>query len=355
MRTLGVLCGIVVLAWQMAMVVQATTALSQQRGKRTLLELVVWRWATRRSAERIANLEAKIQDSDTATPPDRATLQFLRHEDVRFQASSRAFAIKWCVSSALSFAAGIALAAVMMVRPPVASQKPLAIVLFLAPIVTTMALNLFAMNPGMRRWTTDVVTASARRAHEALLVPFVVTGADPEVRREETSFHSPHIHAVRALEDFARALERYAVQRALPDGTNPMPKVVAHYAAAAAHVRELRDGLELDRDDGRKQALLGVEQMLKVLAGPRPQDLPTANVDTVGLLDIHHERRSRRRQMVILTVFTLLLAGLVAALVMSASTLGVTVAAAVTAFVVACWGQVLGLVPGRDGSGPRTG
>jgi hypothetical protein len=148
------------------------------------------------------------------------------------------------------------------------------------------------------------------------------------------------------LEDFAVALERYAVQRALPDGRNPMPQVVTRFAAAASRLRELRDGIELDRTDGAKRALLEVERILKVLASGRLLDLAADDTSADGLLQGHRERRAWRQQILRGCAFTLCLAGIVFALASSA--IGVALATAVAAGAVATWDKILRLSASSD-------
>ncbi|MDC7338497.1 hypothetical protein [Streptomyces lydicus] len=345
--TRGDLGALAITAWTMSLWVVMMTATSQRRGKRTLLERALWKRAIKRAQGRRADLAEKIEASDLATLPG-PTLDYVQREDVLFQASSQATTIKVITTSVLAFNAGGALFAVVMGGSSYQWREALACALLVGPIVITVGLNLLAMGPGMQRWTTEVVSTTARRSYEALLAPFQTSGAEPET---EQPYHAPHIPAVRALEDFALSLEKYAVKRALPDGQNPMPQVVRQYAAAAAHIRTLRDGIELEREDGRKQALLEVERMLTVLAGPNLRDLVSVNIDDESLLSAHRDRTVTRRRTLTLAIFTLALVGIVTALLLSSSALGVAVATVVTTFVVASWGKNFGLSPSQEGGG----
>ncbi|MEV8314064.1 hypothetical protein AB0Q95_07820 [Streptomyces sp. NPDC059900] len=346
--TRGDVTALAITAWTMSLWALMMTATSQRRGKRTFLERIVWQWALKRAADRRTDLESKISSSNLATLP-ASTLNYIQRDDVLFQASSRASAVKIISTSVLSFNAGGALSLIVMASTWSSWRVPLAGVALLVPVLLTIGLNLLAMGPGMQRWTTEVVTATARRSYEALLVPFETSGRVPAGKEP---FHSPHIPAVHALEDLARALEKYAVKRALPDGTNPMTQVVRHYAAAATHVRTLRDGVELDRtDDGRKQALSEVGRLLTVLAGPNLRDLVSVYGVDENLLSEHRARTAWQRQTLALTIFTLVLGGVVAALALSTSGLGVAVATAAATFVVATWAKNFGLSPTHSDTG----
>ncbi|MEU5434683.1 hypothetical protein AB0G73_15095 [Streptomyces sp. NPDC020719] len=278
-----------------------------------------------------------------ATLPDRPTLDYLQREDVLYQASGRAFRLEAIAPVMLSIAAGMALTGNIQRGSWHVWRDAIAAVALVVPLLITGGVIWLAMNPGMQRWTTEAVTSAARRAYEALLQPLETAGKEPPAA---SPFHSPHVAAVQALEDFAIALERYALQRALPDGRNPMPRVVARLSAAAALVRDLRDGVELDRIDGGKRALLEVERLLKVLASGRLQDLAPGDVPADGLLRCHWERRVWRQQALRGAAFTLCLAGVVFALASSA--MGVALATVAAAGIVATWDKILRFSTGSD-------
>ncbi|WP_246593929.1 hypothetical protein [Streptomyces auratus] len=267
----------------------------------------------------------------------------MQREDLLYQVSRRALAIKMIVPVATSVSAGGALAATIERTSWHAWRDTLAIGALLMPMLITSVIASLVTNQGMQRWTTEAVTVTARRAYEALLQPLEITGMEPLTA---SPFNAPHVAAVRALEDFAVALERYAVQRALPDGRTPMPRVIARFSAAAALVRELRDGVELDRLDGPKRALLEVERILKVLASGRLQDLAPEDEPGDGLLHSHRERRAWRQQVLRGATFTLCLAGIVFALASSA--VGVALATAAAAGLVATWDKILRLSTSSD-------
>lgn len=340
--TRGDFGALAIAAWTMSLWAVTMTATSQRRGKRTLLERAVWRWAIKRAGDRQFALVRKMATSALATLPG-PTMNYVQREDVLFQASSLALAIKMIITSVLAFNAGGALFSFVLSDVSYQPRPILAGAVLAGPIAITVALNTLTMGPGMQRWTTEVITTTARRSYMALLVSFETSGPEPET--SGAPYHSPHIPAVQALNDFALALEKYAVRRALPDGQEPMPRIVRHYATAAAHVRTLRDGVELDREDGRKQALLEVGRMLTVLASPNLNRLVPIRDDDESLLAAHRDRTVRRRQMLTLVIFTLMLAGVVSALVLSSSALGVAVSTVVAAFVVASWGKRFGLSP----------
>ncbi|MER5257474.1 hypothetical protein [Streptomyces sp. NPDC002855] len=291
----------------------------------------------------------RIRDSPLATRPVRPTLDYLQREDVLYQVSRRALALKMAVPVMTSVSAGGALAATIERTPWHAWRDALAMGALVAPILITTVIASLVTNQGMQRWTTEAVTVTARRAYEALLIPLEVTGKEPPAG---SPFNSPHVAAVQALEDFAIALERYAVQRALPDGRNPMAQVVARYAAAATLVRGLRDGVELDRIDGPKRALLEVERILGVLASGQLQDLAPGEASADGLLHSHRERRAWRQQVLRGVAFTLCLAGIVFALASSA--VGVALATAAAAGAVATWDKILRLSTSSDASRPAS-
>lgn len=330
-------------AWTMSIWALTMTATSQRRGNRTLLERMCWARAQAHTRRRRAHLVRQIRGSSLATRPDRPTLDYLQREDVLYQVSRRALAIKMIVPVATSVSAGGALATAIERTSWHIWRDAIAMGALMAPILITSVIASLVTNQGMQRWTTEAVTVTVRRAYEALLQPLEVTGKEPPT---VSPFNAPHVAAVRALEDFAIALERYAVQRALPDGHSPMPQVVARFAAAAALVRELRDGVELDRIDGAKRALLEVERILKVLASGRLQDLSPGDVSADGLLHSHRERRAWRQQVLRGAAFTLCLAGIVFALASSA--VGVALATAAAAGLVATWDKILRLSTSSD-------
>ncbi|MBA2810181.1 hypothetical protein E0500_022975 [Streptomyces sp. KM273126] len=201
-----------------------------------------------------------------------------------------------------------------------------------------MAIMQLVANQGMQRWTTEIVTARARGAYEALLKPLAVAGCEP---LREFPFRAPHVSAVRALEGFAIALEQYALQRALPDGRTPMPQVVAHYSSAAAFVRELRDGVELDRPDEGKRALLEMERILKILTDGRMRDFAPDHAASEHLLERRQQRQARRRQALRLAAFTVCAAGTGVVFALASPALGIAIVTAVAAVVAASWDRSL--------------
>ncbi len=336
-------------AWTMSIWALTMTATSQRRRSRTLLERICWAHARAHARRRRAHLVRQVRDSSLATRPDRPTLDYLQREDVLYQASRRALALKMVVPVAMSVSAGGALAAAIQHTSWHVWRDAVAMGVLVTPMLITAVIASLVANQGMQRWTTEAMTVTVRRAYEALLQPLEVTGKEPPTA---SPFNSPHVAAVQALEDFAIALERYAVQRALPDGRNPMPQVVARFAAAAALVRELRDGVELDRIDGAKRALLEVERILKVLASGRLQDLAPGDVSADGLLHSHRERRAWRQQVLRGSAFTLCLAGIVFALASSA--VGVALATAAAAGLVVTWDKILRLSTSSDANRPAS-
>nr|WSZ97276.1 hypothetical protein OH820_17870 [Streptomyces sp. NBC_00857] len=342
---------LVIAAWTLSTWALTMTATSQSGGGRTFLERICWKRARTRAETRRRELERKVRESSLATLPDDQTLDYLQREDVLYLASKMALAIKMAFPVATSVSAGGALAALVELRTSWhVWRDALAMGALLAPMAITFVITWRVGHQGMQRWTTEMVTATARRAYEALLKPLEVSGKEPST---ESPFNSPQVPAVRSLEDFATALERYAVQRALPDGRNPMPQVVAQFSSAAALVRGLRDGVELDRVDGAKRALLEVQRILKVLASGQIQDLAPGNVPADELLHSHRERRAWRRQVLRGVAFTLCLAGIVFALASSA--LGVALATAAAAGLVAAWDKILRISTGPDGGRPTNG
>ncbi|CAM3649143.1 hypothetical protein STAL104432_26980 [Streptomyces albus] len=321
------------------------TGTSQRRGNRTLLERVCWAHARGRARRRRAHLVRQIRDSPLATLPARTTLDYLQREDVLYRVSSNALFIKMAVPVALSVSAGFALAAIIEQTTWHVWRDALAVGALMAPISMTALIASLVTNQGLQRWTTETVTATVRGAYEALLMPLEASGKEPPTA---SPFNSPHVGAVRSLEDFATALERYAVQRALPDGRNPMPQVVARYSAAASLVRQLRDEVELDRIDGAKRALREVERILSVLASGQMQNLAPGEASADDLLRSHRERKAWRQQVLRGAAFTLCLAGIIFALASSA--VGVALTTAAAAGVVAAWEKILHLSTGSEPS-----
>lgn len=337
------LVALVFVAWTTSIWALTLTATSQRRGKRTFLERLCWTRARVRARHRRAHLVRQIQHSSLATRPDYPTLDYLEREDVLYLVSRRALSIKMIVPILTAFSAGLVLAATIESTAWHVWRDALAVGALMTPILITGVIASLVSNQGMQRWTTEAVTATSRRAYEALLKPLEVRGKVPPAA---SPFNSPHVEAVQALEDFAIALERYALERALPDGRNPMPQVVARFSAAAALVRELRDGVELDRLDGAKCALLGVERILRVLASGRLLDLAPGDASAEELLHSHRERRAWRQQVLRGSAFTFCLAGIVFALASSA--VGVALATAAAVAVVATWDKILRLSTGSD-------
>ncbi|MFD4522752.1 hypothetical protein ACFWP7_02190 [Streptomyces sp. NPDC058470] len=350
--TKGDFGGLVVAVWTLSILLLVTTATSQSNSNRTLLERLWWKWAINRAEERRADLERKIDTSDHATLPDPPTLNYLQRDDVLFQASQRTFRAKLRVPAATSVPAGVVLAVAVASGKSHEWQEAFIVGVLLWPIVLTMVVMQLVANQGMQRWTTDIVTARARGAYEALLKPLAVPGCEPP---GELSFRAPQVSAVQALEGFAIALEQYALQRALPDGRTPMPQVVAHYSSAAAFVRELRDGVELDRPDEGKRALLEMERILKILADGRMRDFAPDHVASEVLLERRQQRQARRRQVLRLVAFTVCAAGIGAVFTLASSALGIAIVTAVAAVVAASWDRSLQTATSRDSTRPTGG
>ncbi|MFF5425781.1 MULTISPECIES: hypothetical protein [unclassified Streptomyces] len=324
--------------WMVAFALLVTTVSAQRRLQRTWLERLLWPWAKRRAWKSRAALEARIEAVHREKPP-QPVMDYLQREDVLFRASSWAVKTKTCTTLLLSFNAGGALAAVGVDGEW--WHKLFACFMFVLPAALTMGFSAAALRAGMQRWTTECVTTTVRRAYEALLVPFEAAGPEP---RADRPYQAPHIPSVEALSGFARALEEYAVSRALPDRRNPMPLVVRHCSAAASHVRVLRDGLELEGESSREQVLREVERMLEALAHSRLNDLAPAGEEET-LLDVHRDRTTRRRQTAVLAIFTLALGLISCALLLSSPALGIAVTTVVATFIVASWGRNLGFGP----------
>ncbi|MGW3956843.1 hypothetical protein ACWEKM_39425 [Streptomyces sp. NPDC004752] len=337
----------IVATWTLSILSVVMTATSQSRANPTRLERMWWKWAMEKAQDRRVELVRKTRASDQATCPDSETLDYLQRDDILLQVSQKVFRAKMRVPAASSVPAGAVLALAVASGKSHEWQEALMIGVFLAPAVITIAVIQLAGNQGMQRWSTEVVTARARGAYEALLEPLAVSGVEPP---KELPFQAPQASAVQALDGLALALEQYALQRALPDGRNPMPQVVAHFSSAAALVRELRDSVELDRPDGGKRALLEMQRILKILADGRMRAFAPDQAASDALLQRRQQRQSLRRQMLRGLAFTLCLAGIVFALASSA--VGVAMATAAAAGAVASWDKILRLSTGPDGSRP---
>lgn len=200
----------------------------------------------------------------------------------------------------------------------------------------------------MGRWTTEVVTGTGRRAYALLLedVPDLREDADPQL---PTPYQDPRT-PVKALEDFARGLDRYALERALPDGRSPMPQVVAHFCAASALVREAGVGVALDRVTD-ESAVGEVERLLRVLASGQWHDL-AARLPTRGKPMQEHQRlRAWRRQVPRLLAYTVCLGGIVYAVASSA--LGVAIASALVTAALTAWDRIVWAPGTVSGPGNR--
>lgn len=339
--------GLVVAAWTLSSLLLVTTATSQSNSDRTLLERLWWKWATDQARERRADLERKIATSDHARRPDTHTLNYLQRDDILFQASQRVFRVKLRVPAATAVPAGLVLAIAVASGKPHEWQGAFIVGALLWPFVFTLMIVQLVAKQGMQRWTTEIVTARARGAYEALLKPPVTLGCEPP---NAFPFRAPQVSAVEALEGLAASLEHYALQRALPDGRTPMPQVVAHYSSAAAFVRELRDGVELDRPDEGKRALLEMERILKILADGRMRDFAPDHVASEVLLKRRQQHQVRRRQVLRLAAFTVCAAGVGAIFALASQTLGIAIVTAVAAVVAASWDRNLQTSTNRDGT-----
>ncbi|MFK0143111.1 hypothetical protein [Streptomyces murinus] len=343
--TKGDFGGLIVAAWTLSILLLVTTATSQSRSNRTLLERLWWKWATDQARGRRADLERMIDASDHAARPDPPTLDYLQREDVLFQASQRVFRAKLRIPAATSVPAGVVLALAVASGKPHEWQEAFIVGVLIWPMAFTVVIMQLVANQGTQRWTTGIVTARARGAYEALLKPLTVAGWEP---LRELPFHGPQVSAVQALEGLALALEQYALQRALPDGRTPMPQVVAHYSSAAALVRELRDGVELDRPDEGRRALLETERILKILADGRMRDFTPDHATSEALLERRQQRQARRRQVLRLAAFTVCAAGTGAVFALASPALGIGIVTAIAAVVAASWDRSLQTSTSRD-------
>ncbi|MET9294416.1 hypothetical protein [Streptomyces sp. NPDC003077] len=328
------------------------TATAHQKGSRTLLEKVFWRRAYRMSVRRRRELARKVRDSGTDFP-SAGLRDYLQREDILYLASMPAHLVKMVSPVLASFPAGFALAATMKLERWGVWAPSIFTVVFVCPSIITAAIISLMATQAQRRWTSESVTATGRRAYMALLSDTHATGRLPEKRNP---FHSPHIPATRALGDFASALEKYALLRATPDG-QPMPEVAAKYAGAASELRKLRSGLELDRVAGRVAALAEVRRMLEALASGRVRDIYAGGEVENGAMAGHRERAGRRRQFVALLLFSLSILAIVAFLSMfgnGAKEITVAVIGASAGLVLGAWVKWLRL-PSEQGGGSPSG
>ncbi|MCM8555408.1 hypothetical protein [Streptomyces sp. STCH 565 A] len=251
-----------VVVWTVPLYLLIMTATGQSRGRRSLLEKLIWPWAMRRAGVRLYELQDMAESNSTASLcRDEVTWKFLQREDVLYQASARAFRVKATAQFGCTFAVGIVLfsATLSMVDSP--WQVLVAMGAALVPVAITALAVRLVLEAGMGRWTTEVVTGTGRRAYALLLedVPNLREAAAPQL---PTPYQDPRTPAVKALQDFARALDHYALERALPDGRSPMPQLAAHFCAASVLVREAGEGVALDRVDSWQRAVGEVERLL---------------------------------------------------------------------------------------------
>lgn len=99
-----------------------------------------------------------------------------------------------------------------------------------------------------------------------------------------------------------------------PTAATPCPRSWLDSQQPPPSCASFGTGVELDRLDGAKRALLGVERILKVLASGQLQDLAPGDASADELLHSHRERRAWRQQVLRGSAFTLCLAGIVFAL-----------------------------------------
>lgn len=175
-------------AWTMSLWGLTMTATSQRRGNRTLLERICWARGRAHARRRRAHLVRQVRDSSLATRPDRPTLDYLQREDVLYQVSRRALALKMIVPIATSVSAGGALATTIQRTSWHVWRDAVAMGAMVTPILITIVIASLVTNQGMQRWTTEAVTVTVRRAYEALLQPLEVTGKEPPT----TSPSTPH-------------------------------------------------------------------------------------------------------------------------------------------------------------------
>ncbi len=282
------------IVWIISLSVVMVTATAQQKGGRTLLERVFWGWACRMSVRHRFDLIRKVRASGFGFP-SMELRDYLQREDVLYMASTRAHSIKAVTPVLVSFPTGLTLALSLKLERWGFWAPIMFTLVFLCPAFIALAIVLMATQT-QRRWTSELVTATGRRAYLALLSDAHATGRLPT---GSFPFHSPHVPAVKALGAFASALEQYALARIVPDG-HPMPEVAAKYSGAATKLRKLRSGLELDRVEGRVDALIEVHRILEVLASGRIRGISAVDETESGVLVVHRERADRRKQFLVL-------------------------------------------------------
>lgn len=291
--------------WISCLLMVMLTATAEQKGGRTLLERVFWGRACRMSVKRRYELVSRARESGFGVP-SMALRDYLQREDVLYLASLPAHLVKVMTPVIVAFPTGFALTMSIKLEMWGVWAPLMFTLVFLFPAFISLAIVSLMAAHAQRRWTNEAVAATGRRAFTALLSDVHATGRRPTGR---FPFNPPHVSAVKALSDFASALEKYALIRAVPGG-RPMPEVVAKYAGAATSLRKLQSGLELDRVEGRVDALNEVRRILEVLASGRIREISAVDETESGVLVVHRVRVDRRKQFLALLFASL---GVVAA------------------------------------------
>ncbi|MGW1052026.1 hypothetical protein [Streptomyces sp. NPDC002521] len=341
--------------WWIALSLLIGTAGAGRRDGLTVSERIVLplaRWLAKRGDESLGEKVDRLEDSHKLSPMAR---KFLKREDMLAQTEIYGMFLRWLPGMTLAVGAGGLLAARVARSQLGGWGDSLAMYVFVAVMTLTMLVLFWTSNPQRSRWSTWAVSSNARRAFLALIKPFgsanqESTATDPDrtdTDQDSTTFRPSQVTAVRELENLALSMERYAIQRALPDGRTPMPEVVKVYGSAALSMRALRETVEVDREDAREQALREVRRIIEVLASPGSvRGLAEPNEDALELLQQNSQRGSRRRRSLIVLLFTVV-AGLLAFVLVKAGL--PESAAAVIAALITIWTGHLRL-PGANTS-----
>ncbi|MFD8087242.1 hypothetical protein ACFV4F_36760 [Kitasatospora sp. NPDC059722] len=345
--TQKVLGALAVMMWIISLGLTLQTAPAARLPKATWSERISWRGARKAAAQRAAVLRTK--EGRLTSPLSATAREYLQRSDHLTLASLRGIKFKMALPAVLSIFAGLAL----MRRAEHSlsgAWKGAATLLSIAPAFSSIVIFLLAGVPAQSRWTTSIIGTHAYESLVKLIDPFRM-GVEPSSIRP---FEPPHTEAVRSLENLATALERYALQRALPDGRTPMPDVVQEYATAAALVRKLRGGVELDGETGRIAARDEIQHLVECLADNRIRDIARQSANELepiqaDFVEAHRRRRRDRRQLITLVIFTAVAAGTIAILALAG--LAEAALAAIATALVALWVKTLRL---QEDSSPRS-
>lgn len=315
--------------WWVALCLLISTAGAGRRDGLTLSERVALPVARRSAGRRDASLGTELEHLGDSFKLSDTARDFIKREDTLAQTEIYGMTLRWLPSMIFALVAG-GLLALRVARSSLGGwEASLAMYVFMATLILTFLVLYWTSTPQHSRWSTWAVSSNARRAFLALSRSFAHSDEG------KIAFQPSQAPAVRELENLASSMERYAIQRAFPDGRTPMAEVVKVYGSAAMAMRSLRDTIEVDREDAREQTLREVRRVIELLASQRSvRGLAPLNDDALELLQQGSQSETRRRRSLVVLLFTIV-AGLLTFVLVKA---GLSeAAAAVIAAVLTIW------------------